>query len=48
MASTDSITLENLVEDVIRVMDAFGVERTTLAVESAGALTALCAALALW
>ena len=41
-----SITLYNLVADVFAVMDACGVERCVLAAESAGALTALSAALA--
>ena len=45
VADVDSITLENLVNDVFAVMDAYGVERCTLAAESSGALTALSAAM---
>jgi len=44
-APLESITFENLVKDVFRVMDAWGVERCVLGAESAGALTALAAAL---
>jgi pimeloyl-ACP methyl ester carboxylesterase len=42
----DSITYDNLVADVFAVMDACGIDKCTLAAESAGALTALGAALA--
>ncbi len=41
----ESITVENMVDDVFAVMDAFGVEKCVLAAESAGAITALSAAL---
>jgi non-heme chloroperoxidase len=41
----ESITFERLVDDVFAVLDAYGVERCILAAESAGALTALGAAL---
>ncbi len=46
IASTSSITFDNLVSDFFAVMDAYGVERGVIAAESAGALTALTAALA--
>ena len=45
LAPVESITYEALVEDVFTVLDAYGVERCVLAAESAGALTALGAAL---
>lgn len=45
-APVESINYDNLVADVFRVMDACGLERCVLAAESAGALTALGAALA--
>lgn len=45
IASAESITLERMVEDLFLVMDAFGVERAVVAAESAGARTALAAAL---
>jgi pimeloyl-ACP methyl ester carboxylesterase len=41
----ESIIFERLVDDVFAVLDAYGVERCILAAESAGALTALGAAL---
>ncbi|MES3015956.1 MAG: alpha/beta fold hydrolase [Pseudomonadota bacterium] len=44
VAPVESITFENLVADLLRVLDACGVERCVLAAESAGALTALAAA----
>jgi pimeloyl-ACP methyl ester carboxylesterase len=44
-APVESITFNRLVEDVATVLDAFGVEQCVLAAESAGALTALGAAL---
>ncbi len=44
-APIESITFERLVDDVFAVLDAYGVERCILAAESAGALTALGAAL---
>ncbi len=43
--AVDSITLDNLVSDLFAVMDAYQIERCVLAAESAGALTALLAAL---
>jgi pimeloyl-ACP methyl ester carboxylesterase len=46
IASTSSITFDNLIGDLFAVMDAFGVERGVIAAESSGALTALTAALA--
>jgi pimeloyl-ACP methyl ester carboxylesterase len=45
LAPVESITHENLVADVFAVLDAYGVDRCVLAAESAGALTALAAAL---
>ena len=45
VAPIETITFEQLVEDVFAVMDGYGVERAVLAAESAGALTALGAAL---
>lgn len=45
IAPPESITSETLVEDVIVVLDACQVEQCVLAAESAGAITALCAAL---
>ncbi len=45
IAPIESITFAKLVEDVIAVLDAYGVEQCLLAAESAGALTALGAAL---
>lgn len=44
-APVDSITHDRLVDDVFAVMDAYQVARCVLAAESAGALTALGAAL---
>jgi pimeloyl-ACP methyl ester carboxylesterase len=41
----ESITFEHLIDDVFAVLDAYEVERCVLAAESAGALTALGAAL---
>lgn len=41
----ESITFDRLVEDVFAVLDAYNVEHCVLAAESAGALTALGAAL---
>lgn len=46
VVSTSSITFDNLVSDLFAVMDAYDVERGVIASESAGALTALAAALA--
>jgi pimeloyl-ACP methyl ester carboxylesterase len=46
VAATDSITHQQLVDDVFCVLDAYEVERCVLAAESAGAFTALGAALA--
>ena len=45
MAAPESITLDNLVEDLFAVMDAYGITTCVLAAESSGALTALSAAL---
>lgn len=45
VAPASSITFDRLVDDVFAVMDAHGIERCVLAAESAGALTALGAAL---
>ncbi len=45
VAPVETITFENLVDDVFAVLDAFSVERCVLAAESAGAITALGAAL---
>lgn len=45
VASVSSITHENLVNDLIAVLDAYGVEQCILAAESSGALTAIDAAL---
>ncbi len=44
-APLETITFEQLVDDVFTVLDAFDVEHSILAAESAGALTALGAAL---
>jgi len=41
----ESITFDRLVDDVFAVLDAYAVEHCVLAAESAGALTALGAAL---
>ena len=46
VSPTSSITYDNLIADVFAVLDAFGVQRCALAAESAGALTAIGAALA--
>ena len=45
IASAESITFNRLVDDVIAVLDAYNVENCVLAAESAGAITALSAAL---
>ena len=45
VAPVDSITFANLVTDLFAVLDAYGIETCTLAAESAGAQTALSAAL---
>jgi pimeloyl-ACP methyl ester carboxylesterase len=45
VAPIESITFEALVDDLFAVLDAYGVERCIVAAESAGALTALAAAL---
>lgn len=45
VAPVESITHEQLVNDVFAVLNAYGVEHCVLAAESAGALTALSAAL---
>ncbi len=45
LAPIESITFERLVDDVFAVLDAYAVEHCVLAAESAGALTALGAAL---
>lgn len=45
IAAAASITFENLVDDLFLVLDACGIEHCVLAAESAGALTALAAAL---
>ncbi len=45
VAPTESITFNRLVEDVFAVLDAYNVENCILAAESAGALSALGAAL---
>lgn len=45
VAPVESITFERLVADVFAVLDAYAVEHCVLAAESAGALTALGAAL---
>lgn len=45
VAPATSITFNRLVDDVFAVLDAFGIERCVLAAESAGAVTALGAAL---
>lgn len=44
ICAPDAITLDALVDDVLAVMDAYGVKRCVLAAESAGAQTALLAA----
>lgn len=45
VAPLETITFEHLVHDLVTVLDAYQVERCILAAESAGALTALGAAL---
>lgn len=45
VAPIESISHEQVVSDVFTVLDAYGVEKCVLAAESAGALTALSAAL---
>ncbi len=45
LAPVESITFDRLVNDVFAVLDAYAVEQCVLAAESAGALTALGAAL---
>ncbi|MEZ4661007.1 MAG: alpha/beta hydrolase [Caldilineaceae bacterium] len=45
VAPVESITFENMVDDVFAVLDAHGIEQCVLAAESAGAVTALGAAL---
>ncbi len=45
LAPVESITFDRLVDDVFAVLDAYAVEHCVLAAESAGALTALGAAL---
>jgi pimeloyl-ACP methyl ester carboxylesterase len=45
VAPVESITFDNLVADLFAVLDAYGIEACTLAAESAGAQTALVAAL---
>ncbi len=45
IAPPDSITFDNLVDDLFVVLDAYQVNQCTLAAESAGVLTALAAAL---
>lgn len=45
IAPAESITFNSLVDDVFAVLDAYKVEKCVLAAESAGALTALGAAL---
>nr|MCU0898845.1 alpha/beta fold hydrolase [Burkholderiales bacterium] len=45
VAPVESITFANLVTDLFAVLDAHGIETCTLAAESAGAQTALGAAL---
>jgi pimeloyl-ACP methyl ester carboxylesterase len=45
MAPVESITLDNLVDDLFAVMDGYGITRCVLAAESSGALTALSATL---
>ena len=45
VAPVASITFENMVDDVFAVLDAYGIEQCVLAAESAGAVTALGAAL---
>ncbi len=45
IAPVESITFDRLVDDVFAVLDSMGVEHCVLAAESAGALTALGAAL---
>ncbi len=44
-APPDSITFDNLVDDLFAVLDAYHVRQCTLAAESAGVLTAIAAAL---
>ena len=44
-APVDTITFQNLVSDLFAVLDAYGIQRCLVAAESAGALTALAAAL---
>ena len=45
VAPVETITFQNLVSDLFTVLDAYGIERCIIAAESAGALTALAAAL---
>jgi len=45
LAPVESITFDRLVDDVFAMLDAYSVEHCVLAAESAGALTALSAAL---
>lgn len=45
IAPVESITFDNLIDDVFAVMDAYGVERCMLGAESMGAMIALGAAL---
>jgi pimeloyl-ACP methyl ester carboxylesterase len=45
LAPVETITLDQLIEDVFTVLDAYGIERCVLAAESSGALTAFYAAL---
>ena len=45
IAPVESISHDRLVDDVFAVLDAYGIEQCVLAAESAGALTALGAAL---
>ena len=45
VAPVESITHDQLVDDVFAVLDAYGIDNCVLAAESAGALTALSAAL---
>lgn len=45
VAPIETITFDTLVDDLFAVLDAYGVERCIVAAESAGALTALAAAL---
>ena len=45
LAPVETITLDHLVDDVFAVLDAYQIDHCVLAAESAGALTALAAAL---